>query len=133
MNGNNIYNESNTKPKLLLVDDDEVTADIIRIYIGDRYQIDWVTIGYDAIAKVNENNYDAFLIDIGLPGEFDGMEITKRLKEIDDNKDKPFIAVTAHAGYGDKEKFLANGLTHYLSKPFEKHTLLALIEEALKV
>jgi CheY-like chemotaxis protein len=131
MNVNNIGNESYIKPKLLLVDDDEVTADIIKIFISDRYQVDWVTNGTDAISKANENNYDGFLVDIGLPGQFSGIEATKRMKEIADNKNKPFIAVTAHAGYGDKERFLANGLTHYLSKPFEKHALIELIEKAL--
>jgi CheY-like chemotaxis protein len=131
MNVNNIGNESCIKPKLLLVDDDEVTADIIKIFVSDRYQVDWVTNGIDAISKANENNYDGFLMDIGLPGQFNGMEATKRMKEIDVHKDKPFIAVTAHAGYGDKEMFLANGLTHYLSKPFDKGALLDLIEKAL--
>jgi CheY-like chemotaxis protein len=57
MNVNNIGNESYIKPKLLLVDNDEVTADIIKIFVSDRYQVDWVTNGIDAISKANENNY----------------------------------------------------------------------------
>jgi two-component system, sensor histidine kinase len=120
------------KPKLLLVDDDEVIADILKIFIGDKYQLDSVTNGLAAIKKVKENDYDAFLIDIGLPGGFDGMETTKKLKEINNNREKPYICVTAHCMKGDKEHFLANGLTHYLSKPFIKEKLLTLIEEALK-
>jgi CheY-like chemotaxis protein len=131
MNVDNIGNESYIRQKLLLVDDDEVTADIIKIFISDRYQVDWVKNGSDAVSKAKENSYEGFLIDIGLPGQIDGMEATKRIKKIADNKDKPFIAVTAHAGYGDKEKFLANGLTHYLAKPFEKRALLELIDKAL--
>ena len=57
MNVNNIGNESCIKPKLLLVDDDEVTADIIKIFVSNRYQVDWVTNGIDAISKANENNF----------------------------------------------------------------------------
>lgn len=119
------------KLKLLLVDDDQVTADVAKKFIADKYELDWVSNGPDAIAKVKENNYDAFLIDIGLPGKLNGMETTKRLKEINDNSHKPYIAVTAHAMFGDKEHFLKNGLTHYLSKPFSRQKILDLIDEVL--
>jgi DNA-binding response OmpR family regulator len=131
MNVNNIGNECYIKPKLLLVDDDEITADMIKIFMSDHYQVDWVKNGLDAVSKAKRNSYDVFLIDIDLPGQIDGMEATKRMKEIADNKDKSFIVVTARAGYCDKERFLANGLTHYLAKPFEKRVLLELIDKAL--
>jgi CheY-like chemotaxis protein len=87
--------------------------------------------GASALIKADENDYDAFLIDIGLPGKMDGIQTTKELKKIKDNKDKPYIAITAFAMAGDKEYFLSEGLTHYISKPFEFQKLIELIEKVL--
>lgn len=59
-------------------------------------------------------------MDIALPGGMNGIQVTEILKKIKNNNSKPFIAITAYALPGDREYFLANGLTHYISKPFGK-------------
>ena len=124
-------NNNYLKPKLLFVEDDKVTIDVVTRVLKNKYDIDNASSGIDALKKNEGNDYDAFLIDIGLPGKMDGIETTKRLKEIKNNKDKPFIAVTAYAMAGDREFFLSEGLTHYISKPFELQKLKELIENAL--
>ena len=126
-------NPINQKPKLLIVEDDKVTIDVLRLYLGKKYELDKAINGEEAMKKVAENDYDAFLMDIGLPGKMNGMDTTKKLKEIKNNKNKPFIAITAYAMKGDKEYFLSEGLTHYIVKPFNKQDLLDTITKALNI
>ena len=121
------------KPKLLIVEDDKVTIDVLRLYLGKKYELDKASNGEEAMKKAEENDYDAFLMDIGLPGKMNGMDATKSLKEIKDYKNKPFIAITAYAMKGDKEFFLSEGLTHYIVKPFNKQDLLDTIAKALNI
>ena len=119
------------KPKLLLIEDDIVAIDLVTRILKHDYDIDSVCSGEAALKKNEVNNYDAFLIDIGLPGKMNGIETTKKLKEIKNNKDKPYIAITAFAMAGDREFFISKGLTHYISKPFKNQKLKELIEYAL--
>jgi CheY-like chemotaxis protein len=125
-------NDSRLKPKLLFVEDDEVAINIVVKLLKDTYDVDYVKNGEAALIKAKECDYDAFLIDIGLPGNIDGIQTTKELKKIKNNNDKPYIAVTNYALPGDREYLLSEGLTHYISKPFKFKDLIELIEASLK-
>ena len=124
-------NSENPKIKLLLVEDDIVTVDVVKRVLKYKYDIDSVSNGEDALKKAADNDYAAFLIDIGLPGKLDGIQTTKELKKIKNNNGKSYIAITAFAMEGDNEFFLSEGLTHYISKPFEFKELKELIEKVL--
>ncbi|PJB00590.1 MAG: hypothetical protein CO128_00125 [Ignavibacteriales bacterium CG_4_9_14_3_um_filter_30_11] len=126
-----VENTNLLKPKLLFVEDDQITIDIVKRILKNKYDIDCTRNGEDALEKAIENDYDVFLIDIGLPGKMNGIATTKELKEIKNNRNKPYIAVTAYVMPGDKKLFLSEGLTHYISKPFEFQKLIDLIETAL--
>ncbi len=124
--------KSSSKRKLLIVEDDIVTVNVVKRLLKNKYEIDSANNGEDALKKAIEDDFDAFLIDIGLPGKMNGIITTKELKKIKDNKDKPFIAVTAYAMQDDKNYFLSEGLTHYISKPFDFQNFIKLIECALR-
>ena len=126
-----VENTNLLKPKLLFVEDDQITIDIVKRILKNKYDIDCTRNGEDALEKAIENDYDVFLIDIGLPGKMNGIATTKELKEIKNNRNKPYIAVTAYVMPGDKKLFLSEGLTHYISKPFAFQKLIDLIETAL--
>ena len=117
--------------KILIVEDEVINAEVIIKLLSEHYNTDWVRYGNDAVQKAMDNNYDAILMDIGLRGEMDGLETTSEIKKFEKYKNTPIIAVTAYAMVGDKEKFLENGCTHYLSKPFNRNELLKVISEAL--
>jgi CheY-like chemotaxis protein len=119
-------------PSLLLVEDDDVTVNVIKRILQDIYVVDCANNGTEALKLARENNYSAFLIDIGLPGKMDGIQTTKELKEIKDNKNKPYIAITAYAMAIDRQNILTGGLTHYITKPFQFQELINLIDNALK-
>jgi hypothetical protein len=100
--------------------------------LKNKYDVDTVINGQDALKKAEENYYDAFLIDIELQDGMDGIQTTSELKKIKDNINKPFIAITSFAMADDKKAFLLQGLTHYISKPFEFKKLIGLILSALE-
>lgn len=128
---NNLPNT--TKQKVLLVEDDLVAANVLKRFLEGKFQLDWAPNGEDALLKVKENDYDVFLVDIKLSPQMNGIQVTEKIKEIKNNKNKPFIAVTAYAMVSDKDYFLSNGLTHYIPKPFTKDMILDLISKAITV
>jgi PAS domain S-box-containing protein len=117
--------------KLLLVEDEIVNAEVILRLLKEYYSIDWAQNAKDGILKALENNYDAVLMDIGLRGEMDGLDAAREIRKLSNYNSVPIIAVTAYAMEGDKERFLENGCTHYIAKPFQKNELIRTIESAL--
>ena len=123
---------SRIKPKLLLVEDDLKLIPLILKHLEDTYNVDYVQEGTEAIKKCSENNYDAFLIDIVLPGDLNGIQTAKKIRELKNNNNKPYFAVTGLDLPGDKELFLSVGFTHHIAKPINFPELLKLIELVLK-
>ncbi|HZW03634.1 MAG TPA: response regulator, partial [Anaerolineaceae bacterium] len=75
--------------------------------------------------------YDALLLDVELP-DMDGLSVTRELTERLTGDQRPRrIAVTAHVGTGDRQRFLAGGMDDYLSKPIVKADLAAALARAL--
>ena len=72
--------------------------------------------GVEAIALAREHHPDLILMDIQLP-EVSGLEVTKWLKDDQDLKKIPVVAVTAFAMKGDEERIREGGCEAYLSKP----------------
>ena len=73
---------------------------------------------------------DLILMDIQLP-EISGLEVTKLLKEDEDLKSIPVIAVTAFAMKGDEEKIREGGCEDYISKPISVTDFLAVVQKYL--
>ena len=72
--------------------------------------------GIDAIEIARAHKPDLILMDIQLP-EVSGLDVTRWLKEDDELKSIPVIAVTAFAMKGDEERIREGGCEAYLSKP----------------
>lgn len=81
--------------------------------------------GREALDKVGPS-IDLVLMDIMMP-EMDGYEAMRQLREIEDYKNLPILALTAKAMKDDKQKCLEAGANDYLSKPIEMDKLLSLI------
>ena len=72
--------------------------------------------GIEAIDIARAHHPDLILMDIQLP-EVSGLDVTRWLKEDDDLKSIPVIAVTAFAMKGDEERIREGGCEAYISKP----------------
>ena len=86
-----------------------------------------VSNGQEALECYKKEKYDLILMDINMP-IMDGITATKLIKDLEeDNYKIPIIALTANSIAGDKEKYLAQGMDDYLSKPINVGKLKELI------
>jgi two-component system cell cycle response regulator DivK len=103
--------------KILIVEDNEDSRELVAKVLKNKgYMIVEAVDGEEAIEKVVAEKPDLVLLDISIP-KLDGYEVAKRLKSMEDVKDIPIVAVTAHAMKGDREKVIAAGFEGYISKP----------------
>ena len=106
---------------VLIVEDDnnnqKVTSKLLEKR-GHKYEI--ANNGKEALEVLENRDFDLILMDIQM-AELDGIETTKiiRDKEKDNKRRIPIIALTAHALYGDRERFLSAGMDDYVSKPIK--------------
>ena len=111
--------------KLLVVDDTEMNLFVVKGLLKNTLiKMDTAKSGAEALELINDNKYDAMLIDQRMP-EMDGMELIKRIRHNLDNpnNNKPCICLTANAVAGVKEQCLLAGFDDYLEKPVDGKTL----------
>lgn len=120
--------------RVLLAEDDDVNSLTIRKLLEHHgHEVDAVADGEAALQRLRTGSYDVVLMDIRMP-RMDGLEATRRIRhdqEFVAVARIPIIALTAHAMVGDREKFLASGMSGYLSKPVELGELLAVMQEVV--
>lgn len=117
-------------PKLLLVDDDEVTRIMVQLMLKNVYDIEFASTGKEALMMIDETQYQIILLDINLKENISGIDIIRLLRKSPRYATTPIVAATAYTMLGDKEKFLAEGFTEYLPKPFSKDDLIKIIQLA---
>ncbi|MGA8263012.1 MAG: response regulator [Ignavibacteriaceae bacterium] len=76
MNGK-VDNKNLLKPKLLYVEDDQIIIDVVKKILKGKYDVDSTHNEIEAINMAKENDYDAFLIEIGLSGDMNGIQLKK--------------------------------------------------------
>ena len=86
--------------------------------------------GLDALRIAREHRPNLILMDIQLP-EISGLEVTKWLKDDEELRDIPVIAVTAFAMKGDEERIRQGGCEAYISKPISIGTFLETVRRYL--
>jgi PAS domain S-box-containing protein len=117
--------------KVLVVDDVEtnlyVAAGLLRPY---KLQIDTASSGLAAIERVESGKeYDIVFMDHMMP-EMDGIEATKKLREI--GYTKPIVALTANAVAGQADIFLNNGFDDFVSKPIDIRQLNLILNKLIR-
>lgn len=128
--GENLLTEN--KFDLLYVEDDQASVDIVSLMLRGKYDFDVARTADEALMKVKQNSYRAILMDINLQKDIDGVQLTKMIRQINNYSDIPIAAITAYAFDSNKEEFLSQGMTHYLSKPFSKNDLFDLLAKMLE-
>ena len=118
--------------KILVVDDNLDSRELVAKILQNRgYNVIEALDGEDALNKAREERPALILMDISLP-KLDGYEVTRRLKALEELRDIPIIALTAHAMKGDREKALAAGCQGYVPKPINIRELPALVQRFIE-
>jgi CheY-like chemotaxis protein len=120
------------KNKILLVEDDESTVEIIRLILKNICVVSVAENGEKALEMVKKNKYSIILMDIVLGYGMNGIETSKEIRKIKGYDSLPIVAVTAYAMPEDKAKFIDEGLTNYISKPFDLNQFRKFIVEMLR-
>jgi PAS domain S-box-containing protein len=128
----NISKEEFSRPRVLSVENDPSSVKIIQYFLKNLCTIEHANTGEDALKLLKKNKYNAIMMDINLGTGINGLEAVKEIKKFPHCQDTPIIAVTAYALQSDKERFLKNGCSHYLSKPFDRRVLVEIISDILK-
>ncbi|MGD8969447.1 MAG: PAS domain S-box protein, partial [Anaerolineae bacterium] len=120
----------NEKPRILLVDDDESTRQMLTLILGKRgYEIETAATGEDALARVRERAFNLVFLDVRLP-DMDGVDLIAPLREI-----RPLMTVVVVTGYASVDtavQALNEGASGYITKPVDIDELLATVREALE-
>lgn len=114
---------------ILVVDDELVVRDsLYNWFKEDGYRVDTAEDAKKALKKLQENAWDIVLLDIKMPG-MDGMELQKRINEIDPNI--IVIMITAYASVDTAVQALKEGAFDYITKPFDPDDMGHLIRNAV--
>ena len=108
--------------KILIVEDVDLNLELLVRLLEDEYELVTAGDGEQGVAVAKSERPDLILMDMSLP-IVDGWEATRRIKAIEEFKDVPIIALTAHAMAGDREKALEAGCDDYLTKPLDDDLL----------
>ncbi|RKY94811.1 MAG: hypothetical protein DRQ01_01425 [Ignavibacteriae bacterium] len=118
-------------PEVLLVEDDPSNAGVIEYFLENVCDLDIANTGELALEMTSKKQYSVILMDIDLGRGMSGIEATKQIRKMEGYENLPIVAVTALAMRGQKELFLSEGCTHYISKPFESKIFVSLIKEII--
>lgn len=120
-----------TRPKILVVDDEPMNVDLLEAHLSIDYDVVTASSGEEAIEKVKAVKPDIILLDIMMPG-MDGYEVSKRLKRDLGTQFIPIILVTALSDVGDRIKGSDAGSDDFLTKPVNKEELLSRVKALLR-
>ena len=117
-----------TLGNILIVDDDENIADIIKIYLENSgYSTRLSYDGKEAVGVFTDYKPDLVLLDVMLP-HMDGIDVLKAIRK---DSDTPVIMLTAKGETFDKVLALELGADDYVVKPFEPKELVARVKAVL--
>lgn len=115
--------------KILVVEDEKSIADTILFALQQEgFECDWVTLGSQALEKQQNNTYDFWVLDVGLP-DLNGFEVCKQLRKF---SEIPVIFLTARDNEIDRIVGLEIGADDYIGKPFSPRELAARVKVILK-
>ncbi len=116
--------------RVAVVDDRPATLDLVRELLERMgHEVTSISSGATAVKLVEHDGADVVLMDVQMPG-MDGLETTRRIRasEAGTGRRTPIIAVTADAMWGDRERYLREGMDDYVSKPLDRTELGAALE-----
>ena len=109
--------------RILLVEDDSLLGEgLLSGLQRENYSVDWVKNGETALSAISSTDYNAVILDIGLP-KMSGLDVLRQSRK--QGKVLPILILTAQDAVSDRITGLDAGADDYLTKPFEFEELCA--------
>jgi two-component system response regulator MprA len=116
--------------KILVVDDERAVRDSLRRALElEGYEVDLAVDGPDGIARIEEGQPDAVILDVLMPG-LDGLEVSRHVRRSGNRV--PVLMLTARDEVDDRVAGLDAGADDYVTKPFALDELLARVRALLR-
>ncbi len=117
--------------RILLLEDETILKESITEFLESKgFQVDDFENSDDAFDAIFSKEYDLLLLDVNVPGEFDGFALRKKLSHED--KNIPTIFVTSMSSADAMLQGYAHGCCDYIKKPFDLIELYLRVQHALK-
>jgi CheY-like chemotaxis protein len=115
--------------RILVVEDQESIRHMIEALVKARgFDVVAVNSGAKALEAVQGQPPDVVLLDLMMPGQFDGLEVCRRLRSDPKTLDLPVLIITANADDSVRKQALEAGATGFFTKPFSPIALLKELE-----
>lgn len=116
--------------KILIIEDDFMIAESTQTLLKYQgFDVDWVNNGIDGLKKIQHEQVDVVLLDLGLP-MMDGMQVLKQIRQ--NHPTLPVLIISARDQLQQRVDGLNHGADDYLVKPYEFDELLARIHALLR-
>ena len=121
------------KPVILVVDDQPQNIELLEAHLVPQgYEVVKAASGEEALEKLSGNQIDLVLLDVMMP-RMSGFEVLEKLRADKKTRLIPVVMITAHKETEDRVKALEAGCDDFISKPFDKHELLARVKSLLRI
>jgi DNA-binding response OmpR family regulator len=115
---------------IVLLEDDAHIADLVSLYLEQSgYRVYRADNGNDGLRIIGERQPKLVILDIGLAGDVDGLDVCRQLRS---STDVPVIMLTARDGEIDRVLGLELGADDYVTKPFSPRELVARVKAILR-
>lgn len=117
--------------RILVVEDERKIARALALALkNEKHAVDICFDGTEAFAMATAIDYDLIILDRMIPGDYDGITLTKKLRNLENKT--PILLLTALSSVQDKTHGLDSGADDYLTKPFALDELLARVRALLR-
>ncbi|MFZ4462249.1 MAG: ATP-binding protein [Bacteroidales bacterium] len=126
------------KLDIFIVEDDRMNRMVLQKILHKSGQVTMAVDGDETMKIISERYkkghlFQVMLFDINLPSPWDGIKLLHTIRaEYKEYRYVPFIAQTAYAMAGDREKMIDAGFDDYLAKPINKNELMTIIVNQLE-
>jgi CheY-like chemotaxis protein len=115
--------------RILVIEDSDSIRHMIEALVATRgHQVVAVPSGVKGLEAALAQPPDVVLLDLHLPGSFDGFEVCERLRQNDATRAVPIIIISAMSDDESRRKALEKGATAFYTKPFSPTALLKELE-----
>lgn len=120
----------NDESVIVIVEDDPNIADLVELYLRrDGYRPFQAATGERALEVIAERRPKLILLDVGLPGDLDGLDVCRAVRA---DSDVPIVFLTARDDEVDRVLGLELGADDYVTKPFSPREVVARVKAILR-